>query len=77
MANFMPQVSLDLYDDEQRGLRPRRAIFEDKVGDFYALRARKRGYEVSSVKVAMEMCGLKAGSVGPFTEMGPEDVQEW
>ena len=58
-----PGLPRPLRRGEQRGLRPRRAIFEDKVGDFYALRARKRGYEVSSVKVAMEMCGLKAGSV--------------
>ena len=77
VANFMPQVSLDLYDAASSGDFARaRAIFEDRVGAFYALRAKKRGYEVASVKVAMEMCGLKAGSVRPpLTEMGPEDVE--
>ncbi|HXI18833.1 MAG TPA: hypothetical protein VNM48_20905, partial [Chloroflexota bacterium] len=42
-----------------------RQLFEEKVADFYALRAKKRGYEVSSVKYAMELCGLPAGPVRP------------
>jgi len=66
VANFMPQVALDLYQAASSGDFARaRAIFEDKVQDFYALRATKRGYEVSSVKAAMELCGLPAGPVRP------------
>ena len=66
VANFMPQVALDLYQAASSGDFARtRAIFEDKVQDFYALRSKKRGYEVSSVKVAMEICGLPAGPVRP------------
>ena len=66
VANFMPQVALDLYQAASSGdFAKARAIFEDKVQDFYALRAKKRGYEVSSVKVAMELCGLPAGPVRP------------
>ena len=66
VANFMPQVALDLYEAAAGGDYARaRAIFEDKVQEFYALRAKKRGYEVSSVKAAMELCGLPAGPVRP------------
>jgi len=66
VANFMPQVALDLYAAASSGDFTRaRGIFEDKVQDFYSLRAKKRGYEVSSVKTAMELCGLPAGPVRP------------
>jgi 5-dehydro-4-deoxyglucarate dehydratase len=66
VANFMPDVALALYDAASGGDFARaRAIFEDKVQEFYALRAKKRGYEVSSVKAAMEWCGLPAGPVRP------------
>ncbi len=66
VANFMPQVALDLYQAASSGDFARaRTIFEDKIQDFYALRAKKRGYEVSSVKTAMELCGLPAGPVRP------------
>ncbi|MDQ3703202.1 MAG: dihydrodipicolinate synthase family protein [Chloroflexota bacterium] len=66
VANFMPQVALDLYAAAASGDYARaRALFEEKVQAFYALRAKKRGYEVSSVKTAMELCGLPAGSVRP------------
>jgi 5-dehydro-4-deoxyglucarate dehydratase len=66
IANFMPRVSLELYEAANSGDYARaRAIFEDKVQEFYALRAKKRGYEVSSVKAAMELCGYPAGPVRP------------
>ncbi|MGH2371792.1 MAG: hypothetical protein ACRDI2_26775, partial [Chloroflexota bacterium] len=51
-----------------------RAIFEAQVQAFYSLRAKKRGYEVSSVKAAMELCGLPAGPVRPpLVELHPDD----
>lgn len=77
IANFMPQVSLDLFATASTGDFTRaRAIFEDKVQAFYALRAKKRGYEVSSVKAAMELCGLRAGPVRPpLVELDPNERQ--
>lgn len=75
VANFMPEVSLQLYEAAVRGDYARaRAIFEDKVQEFYSLRAKKRGYEVSSVKEAMELCGLPAGPVRPpLVQLNPEE----
>ena len=66
VANFMPWVSQELYDTAHRGdFAATRRIFDDKVAEFYAIRARRRGFEVSSVKAAMELCGLPAGPVRP------------
>ena len=75
VANFMPDVSLELFRLANEGkFREARELFEEKVADFYALRAKRRGYEVSSVKYAMELCGLKAGPVRPpLTELAAED----
>jgi 5-dehydro-4-deoxyglucarate dehydratase len=75
VANFMPDVALQLFEHANSGrFQEARALFEDKVAEFYALRAKKRGYEVSSVKAAMELCGLPAGPVRPpLVELAPED----
>jgi 5-dehydro-4-deoxyglucarate dehydratase len=76
VANFMPEVALDLYAAASGGDFARaRAIFEEKIAAFYSLRAKKRGYEVASCKVAMELCGLPAGSVRPpLVGMDHEEV---
>ncbi|MGI8424242.1 MAG: dihydrodipicolinate synthase family protein [Chloroflexota bacterium] len=75
VANFMPEVALELFRLANGGeFEATRRLFEEKVADFYALRAKKRGYEVSSVKYAMELCGLTAGPVRPpLTELAQED----
>ncbi|MBI3971337.1 MAG: dihydrodipicolinate synthase family protein [Chloroflexi bacterium] len=75
VANFMPHVSLELFEAARGGDFARaRRIFEEKVQDFYSLRAKKRGYEVSSVKTAMELCGLPAGPVRPpLVELEPDE----
>jgi 5-dehydro-4-deoxyglucarate dehydratase len=75
VANFMPQVAFDLYQAASSGdFATARTIFEEKVQEFYSLRAKKRGYEVSSVKAAMEFCGLPAGPVRPpLVELNDEE----
>jgi 5-dehydro-4-deoxyglucarate dehydratase len=75
VANFMPDVALELFRLASGGqFAEARGLFEEKVAEFYALRAKRRGYEVSSVKYAMELCGLTGGPVRPpLTELAPED----
>jgi 5-dehydro-4-deoxyglucarate dehydratase len=75
VANFMPWVSLELFQNAHRGdLASCRYIFEEKIADFYAIRARRRGFEVSSVKYAMELVGLPAGPVRPpLSDLGPDE----
>jgi len=51
----------------------------------YAIRARRRGYEVSTMKVMMDMVGLNGGPVRPpLVSVRPEEegelraiVSEW
>ena len=75
VANFMPWVSLELFETARRGdYAACRHVFEENVAEFYAIRARRRGFEVSSVKYAMALCGLPAGPVRPpLTELGPDE----
>ncbi len=66
VACFWPEMSAELYDlassGDFAGLRERHESF---VGPLYELRQRKRGYEVSMMKAAMELLGHKAGPARP------------
>jgi len=66
LACFWPEMSAELYDlassGDFAGLRERH---EAIVGPIYELRQRKRGYEVSIMKAAMELLGHKAGPARP------------
>ena len=66
ISNIAPKVSLALAEagmahDVERLNRLMRRF----VNPLYALRERARGYEVSAMKHAMEMLGLRAGPVRP------------
>ena len=66
VACFWPEMSAELYDlassGDYAGLRERH---EQIIGPLYELRQRKRGYEVSIMKAAMELLGHKAGPARP------------
>jgi 5-dehydro-4-deoxyglucarate dehydratase len=52
-------------------------LMEEYVVPLYALRARKKGYEVTVMKVAMDAVGLAGGAVRPpLTPVKPEEVEE-
>jgi 5-dehydro-4-deoxyglucarate dehydratase len=52
-------------------------LMNDYVIPLYALRARKKGYEVSAMKVAMDAVGLVGGSVRPpLCPVKPEEAEE-
>ncbi len=66
IANFMPDVALALFTAARAGdFATVRAITAQKVQDFYDLRIRRKGYEVSMVKEAMHFLGMRAGPVRP------------
>lgn len=66
IANFMPDIALALFTAAKAGnFTAVRAITTQKVQDFYDLRVRRKGYEVSMVKEAMQFLGRKAGPVRP------------
>jgi 5-dehydro-4-deoxyglucarate dehydratase len=52
-------------------------LMNEYVIPLYALRARKKGYEVSAMKVAMDAVGLVGGAVRPpLCPVKPEEVEE-
>jgi 5-dehydro-4-deoxyglucarate dehydratase len=52
-------------------------LMDEYVVPLYALRARKKGYEVTVMKVAMDAVGLAGGAVRPpLTPVKPEEVEE-
>jgi 5-dehydro-4-deoxyglucarate dehydratase len=52
-------------------------LMDEYVVPLYALRARKKGYEVTVMKVAMDAVGLVGGAVRPpLTPVKPEEVEE-
>ena len=66
VACFWPEKSAELYDlassGDYAGLREQHDAF---IGPLYELRQRKRGYEVSMMKAAMELLGHRAGPARP------------
>jgi 5-dehydro-4-deoxyglucarate dehydratase len=75
VANFMPDVAVELYQQARAGNFQRvRELTAQKVQGFYDLRISRRGYEVAMVKEAMELLGHKAGPVRPpLVDVTPQD----
>jgi 5-dehydro-4-deoxyglucarate dehydratase len=66
IATVAPRLSLRLWELADAGdSEALRDLLERCVVPLYALRARRRGYEVSALKAMMEMVGLNAGPVRP------------
>jgi 5-dehydro-4-deoxyglucarate dehydratase len=66
ISNVAPRLSLTLHElaaaGDERTLQP---ILQEHVVPLYALRARRKGYEVSAMKAMMELAGLSGGPVRP------------
>lgn len=75
IATVAPRLSLKLHelaagggDDELERLMHRCVI------PLYAMRARRKGYEVSTMKALMDMAGLRGGPVrAPLVDVGAEE----
>jgi 5-dehydro-4-deoxyglucarate dehydratase len=66
IATVAPRLSLALHDAAAGGDRAGLAqLMNDFVVPLYALRARRRGYEVTMMKELMNLAGLAAGPVRP------------
>ena len=78
ISNISPKMSLAIAEAGVKGDRERmNAIMAKFVHPLYALRDRMRGYEVSIMKSAMEMVGLKGGPVRPpLCDTRPEDLAD-
>jgi 5-dehydro-4-deoxyglucarate dehydratase len=66
IATVAPRLSLKLHELGEAGdTEALRELLERCVIPLYALRARRKGYEVSAMKTMMDMVGLSGGPVRP------------
>lgn len=78
VANLSPRVSVELHEAASRGDRAvLDRIMQQCVLPLYAMRARRKGYEVSVMKALMDLVGLKGGPVRPPLVMPtPQEIEE-
>ena len=69
VANVAPKLSIRLHElasNTKEGQSDELSrLMNDLIIPLYALRARRRGYEVSAMKSMMELIGLAGGPVRP------------
>jgi len=78
VAAVAPALSLKLHElAEANDSEALAELLETCVIPLYALRSRRRGYEVSAMKAMMDMVGLNGGPVRPpLVNVTPEDLDE-
>ena len=79
IANVAPRLSLRLHElaSTEPTSRELARLMEELVVPLYALRVKRKGYEVSAMKAMMDLIGLKGGSVrAPLVDLREEEV-EW
>jgi len=78
IATVAPRLSLELHEAAAAGDAARlQRLMDDYVIPLYALRARRKGYEVTVMKEMMNAVGLAAGPVRPpLPPLRPEDAGE-
>jgi 5-dehydro-4-deoxyglucarate dehydratase len=78
IATIAPKLSIDLHTHAAAGDSSTLArLMSEYVIPLYDLRARKKGYEVSVMKAAMDIVGLTGGPARPpLPSVRPEEMQE-
>jgi 5-dehydro-4-deoxyglucarate dehydratase len=78
IATVAPKLSLELHEAASAPDLARLAqLMRDYVIPLYALRTRRRGYEVAVMKEMMNQLGLAGGPVRPpLAQISPEDREE-
>jgi 5-dehydro-4-deoxyglucarate dehydratase len=77
VANVAPRLSLRLHEVAAAGSSKELATLMDElIIPLYALRARRKGYEVSAMKAMMDMIGLAGGPVRPpLVDLRPDEIE--
>lgn len=77
IANVAPKLSLRLHELASAGHSDELTrLMNELVIPLYALRARRKGYEVSAMKAMMDMIGLAGGPVRPpLVDLKPDEVE--
>ncbi len=78
IATVAPRLSLRLHELAANGCDEElELLMEVSVIPLYAIRARRKGYEVSTMKALMDMAGLRGGPVRPpLVDVTAEERQE-
>ena len=78
IATVAPRLSLKLHELGENGEHETLTELLGRcVIPLYAIRARRRGYEVSTMKAMMDMVGLNGGPVRPpLVSVTPEEERE-
>ena len=78
IATIAPKLSVELHELASAGDSAKLAdLMAEYVIPLYAMRARRRGYEVTVMKEMMNIIGLAAGPVRPpLPVMRPEDMSD-
>ncbi len=77
IANVAPKLSLRLHELASAGHSAELTkLMNELVVPLYALRAKRKGYEVSAMKAMMDMMGLAGGPVRPpLVDLRPEEIK--
>lgn len=78
IATVAPKLSLQLHECASQGMQDELTrLMNEFVIPLYALRARRKGYEISVMKVMMQHAGLAAGPVRPpLPDLRPQEIEE-
>ena len=78
IATVAPRLSLKLHELAESGQHEMLTeLLDHYVIPLYTIRARRRGYEVSTMKAMMDMVGLNGGPVRPpLVSVKPEEERE-
>ena len=75
VSNVAPRLSLALHTHAAAGDAEALKPLMDVIVPLYAIRARRRGYEVSVMKALMDLLGLAGGPVRPpLPDVRPEEM---
>src|SRR5882762_5738283 len=77
IANVAPKLSLRLHELASAGHSAELTkLMDELIIPLYAIRARRKGYEVSAMKAMMDMIGMAGGPVRPpLADLRPEEVK--
>jgi len=77
IANVAPKLSIRLHELASEGHSDELTkLMNELVVPLYALRARRKGYEVSAMKAMMDMIGLAGGLVRPpLVDLKPDELE--
>ena len=78
IANVAPKLSLRLHELASVGHSAELTkLMDELVIPLYALRAKRKGYEVSAMKAMMDMIGLVGGTVRPpLVDLRAEELEK-